>query len=139
MSLYIYQTEPIDHWGHLHTLDELLDAAADEQAADRACLLPEFLIFAMNCAYLVAKASESDWEGDIRGESIGFFSIPDSGLCVWRHGLVWKQDNNGTSFICSPVPIPWLEECLLMVAPPSLRTPGQHRPTLRSIEGGGAR
>jgi len=25
-------------------------------------------------------------------------------------GLAWKQDNNGTTFICSPVPLPWLGE-----------------------------
>jgi hypothetical protein len=26
----------------------------------------------------------------------------------FAYGFVWKQDNNGTTFVASPVPMPWL-------------------------------
>lgn len=42
------------------------------------------------------------WEGDIRGSDYGFFSLPD-GDTGFVTGFYWKQDNNGDSFVVSPI------------------------------------
>jgi hypothetical protein len=45
-------------------------------------------------------ASALGWEGDVVGCIRTFFVPVDDGF---RQGYVWKQHNNGTSFVASPV------------------------------------
>jgi hypothetical protein len=52
-------------------------------------------------------ATENGWEGDFRGSAYVFW-IPDEHNM--RYGFVWKQDNNGTTFVVSPVPLPHLKD-----------------------------
>lgn len=49
-----------------------------------------------------------EWEGDIRNKEIYVFAVPDE--METSIGLVWKQDNNGTTFIISPVELPHLKK-----------------------------
>lgn len=63
----------------------------------------------MRCARDVTLAKGS-WEGDIRSDNLYVFGLPYPALTTTRIGLVWKQHNNGTSFVCSPLEIPWLKE-----------------------------
>ncbi len=49
------------------------------------------------------------WEGDLK-ESIQVFSIPGDGET--DIGFIWKQNNNGTTFVVSPIPLPYLNEIL---------------------------
>lgn len=49
------------------------------------------------------------WEGDVRGDDLYVFALPGhSGSTLI--GYVWKQDNNGSTFVASPVRLQWLDE-----------------------------
>jgi len=45
------------------------------------------------------------WEGDLN-EPIKVFTIPCEGET--EIGFIWKQCNNGTTFVLSPIPLPHL-------------------------------
>ena len=48
------------------------------------------------------------WEGDYRaGNEPRVFWLPAES--EFLYGFVWKQDNNGTIFVVSPRPLPWLD------------------------------
>lgn len=50
------------------------------------------------------------WEGDIVENGLLVFALPcDS--CETKVGFIWKQENNGSTFVASPFPLPWLEGC----------------------------
>lgn len=38
------------------------------------------------------------------------FYLPNPGNQNTYFGFVWKQSNNGTTYICSPVALPWISE-----------------------------
>lgn len=55
----------------------------------------------------LAKALESaraeGWEGDFRPEGeVRVLIFPDPDSSEFKIGFVWKQDNNGTTFIAEP-------------------------------------
>ena len=115
---YIYQTNPVDFFHGLMPIKKVARdfmecptivrcTASGEEESDE--LFPLFLL-AMRCARAVALAKGSYWEGDIRGEQLFVFAIPDPDASPPRLGLMWKQDNNGTTYICSPVQIPWIDQ-----------------------------
>lgn len=55
------------------------------------------------------------WEGDV---AVGPYWLPVPRFEDYHEQPVifgWKQDNNGTSFIVSPVALPWLAEHLVIV------------------------
>lgn len=52
-------------------------------------------------------AKDNSWEGDFR-EPPRVFWIPDDQEFVY--GFVWKQDNNGSTFVVSPYPLNHLKE-----------------------------
>ena len=54
-------------------------------------------------------AKKVGWEGDIREGPYVFF-IPDPGSFEMRQCFVFKQDNNGETFIISPFEMPWLRD-----------------------------
>jgi hypothetical protein len=54
-------------------------------------------------------AERHGWEGD--------FSFParvlwllEEGSNAFAYAFVWKQDHNGTTYVVSPYPLPWLGE-----------------------------
>jgi hypothetical protein len=47
------------------------------------------------------------WEGDVR-EGPWFCPLPAEGSDE-TFLIVWKQDNNGQTFVASPYRLPWLE------------------------------
>jgi len=51
-------------------------------------------------------ARDHGWEGDFRD---GPFVMPVLFDDEVSYAFVWKQDNNGSSFVLSPVPLPYLE------------------------------
>ncbi|MBF0449003.1 MAG: hypothetical protein HQL67_12440 [Magnetococcales bacterium] len=125
--MYVYSTPPIDFWdGWLSFRDELakrvvwerqnpgkssepgtLVCGADYESIGKAegmgsAALEELLYRAMHIA-----ARNHGWEGDIRdGPYIA--GVPEGEYCS-SVMVAWKQDNNGTTFIGSPVRLPWLE------------------------------
>lgn len=52
-------------------------------------------------------ATAEGWEGDFRQGPRVFF-LPGEG--EFEYGFVWKQDNNGTTFVVSPHPLTWLDQ-----------------------------
>jgi hypothetical protein len=110
--MFIYTICSIDNWYGWTPLTEVLDDAL-ERADDRSFWLEhqELLDF-WNTAQKLARAH--GWEGDIRGgfgdEDGGpwFAPLPidNSGETVFI--IAWKQDNNGTTFVASSIPLPWL-------------------------------
>jgi hypothetical protein len=59
-------------------------------------------------------AQAQGWEGDIRGgfgDSDGgpwFAPLPINEPGSTAFVIAWKQDNDGDTFVASPVPMPWL-------------------------------
>lgn len=49
----------------------------------------------------------SGWEGDVRDDELYVFALP-SDSCETKIGFIWKQENNGSTFVASPYPLPWL-------------------------------
>lgn len=52
-------------------------------------------------------AKKKRWEGDFRIPPRVFF-LPNE--VKFEYGFVFKQDNNGTTFVISPRPLPWLPD-----------------------------
>lgn len=103
---------PIDfRWEYLPTVEEVASkfAYADAEAAvhgdaDGGDELTSFL-----AAFEAAKklASAGYWEGDYRNPPVVFF-LPTE--LEFQYAFAWKQDNNGSTFVVSPVALPWLDE-----------------------------
>lgn len=104
---FVYCIPPIDNfWDMLKTVDEtsaLLQSYAEEDQGHREVASTFEADFA-SAKYL---ASEYLWEEDFRHEPC-VFRVPDE--LEFVYGFVWKQDNNGTCFVVSPVALPHLEK-----------------------------
>jgi hypothetical protein len=106
-----YSIQPIDFgFRYLHTVDAFRDLVRLEDL-DRAIGLPlemrELEAFERNLEAAKSLAKDLFWEGDFR-EGPFVFAIP--GDLEMRYGFLWKQDNNGTTFVLSPEPLPYLEK-----------------------------
>lgn len=108
--MFVYCLNPIDLWTGwlseaeykqqlLSNMDHDLHAVAD--AWD------EYISFKSKAFEL---AKQIGWEGDIRhGETPDIAGLPSAGDGDGKVMLGWKQDNNGTTFVASPYPLPWLD------------------------------
>ncbi len=99
MKLYCYRTGPIDEWFGTMTQDEL-ESSIDRQFEESARQgvreqLKTLRARAEDCF------QEMEWEGDIR-EGPFYFSVPAEQMHI---GYAIKQDNDGTCFLASPVPL----------------------------------
>ena len=105
MAWAVYGISPIDFgWEMLPSIEDtaaqIARAAAGEYGEINA--VEQFLQ-----DFKVAKgmATRAGWEGDFRHEPKVFW-IPDEN--AFAYGFVWKQDNNGETYVVSPQPLPWL-------------------------------
>ena len=103
--MYIYSIDPIDFWpgwykeaDYLKSVDDVDDLVGNTFVEEYQALKKRAL----------AKALDAGWEGDIR-EGPFVAGLPSSGGDV-RVMIAWKQDNNGTTFIASPVELPQLKQ-----------------------------
>lgn len=107
--MYYYATGPIDYFAGTVSIEELkkqiIKETLDFQDSD---LIFNNIIRELEIAK-VNIAKYSLWEGDII-EGPFVFAIPDPDIVGMQYGFVWKQRNNGTTFIASPCAIPWIEE-----------------------------
>lgn len=122
MAWHVYAVSPIDHdWELLPLAESVAADIAREQAVEVVHRRPgaegaayhhdvaEFLA-ALQEAKTAARNAKWQWEGDYRPDkSPRVFWLPDPGWSCFRYGFVWKQDNNGMTFVVSPFPLPWLE------------------------------
>ena len=111
MTWHTYALPPIDFgWENLKSVRETAAAILasstsgarpnDVDAAD----LNHFLTSWQSAK---AAASAAGWEGDFREEPVVMWLPNES---EFKHGFVLKQDNNGETFVVSPVELPWLED-----------------------------
>jgi hypothetical protein len=114
--VWVYKIPPIDFWyGWSRVCDVVAKADFDpEHDADFAFNTIDAGQWAYQWLAAQAGARRLGWEeGDIRG-------YPDygplvSGLPEWDGGgegcffmIAWKQLDHGTTFVASPMPLPWL-------------------------------
>lgn len=116
MSWFVYGVGPIDwNWEHLQSVEDVARKIGSEHAAlqlerddvdayyEDGISLEEFL---SDWKAAREAASAKGWRGDFRHPPAVFW-IPDE--TGFRYGFAFKQDNNGTTFIITPVQMHWLE------------------------------
>jgi len=110
--MYVYCVDPIDFgWENLSTVAETAArlgaatavAAVDKQKHAGPLLDVSEFLHAWEVAQVTA--SGAGWEGDFRDDPVVFWIPYADGF---RFGFVFKQDNNGTTFVLSPVEMPWV-------------------------------
>ena len=111
--LFCYHLPPIDFWAGALTAQAMLASVQDWEAHAEP-----LAGFAARLAALEKDARDGfkqvGWEGDTSAGPY-FFCLPDENL---EFGCMLKQSNNGSTFVASPRPLPWLES--LAMAPPYL-------------------
>ena len=115
MGWIVYVVTPIDWgWEHLQSVQDVARQIAGDNAAERAGLngaeagyYDEISVDQFLSDWQAARnlAATKGWEGDIRQGPVVFW-IPDE--TGFRYAFAFKQDNNGTTFIVTPVKMPWL-------------------------------
>lgn len=115
MTHFIYRIGPIDAgWDYLPTVEEVAKKVAIENIADATSKDPlhyesyenfDKFMDAFRSAKSIAKCT--GWEGDYRlYEGPRVFFLPSES--TFEYGFVWKQDNNGSTFVISPIELPHL-------------------------------
>lgn len=111
MNWHTYETPPVDiGWEDLRTVQETAGVlVARMQSTGVKNDVDASALHSFLAAWTSAKdaASSKGWEGDLRIEPVVFWVPNDT---EFSYGFVLKQDNNGTTYVVSPVPMPWLEE-----------------------------
>ncbi|WP_322997914.1 hypothetical protein [Castellaniella sp.] len=112
MTWHVYGVGPIDFgWDHLKTVEETARSLGEGEAMDKLQGwggttdpgLDEFLQ-GWNSAQNAAR--DHGWEGDFRHDPVVFW-VP--GESNFQFGFAFKQDNNGTTFVVSPVELPYAD------------------------------
>lgn len=123
---HVYTLDFIDWWDGWTPYEEMLAKRILDEAKPNPDLftshiysskdLQEQLLMAV---YAVSKVG--GWDGDItQGPFVSGLPMPDTKAnreldTVYEEGRAsalmfgWKHRNNGMTFICSPVPLPWLD------------------------------
>ncbi len=114
IDFYCYEpSSPIDfNWEYMESVFDFAKKIELQSTPGNAMFFTTVFTQLMNKLSRQDYLAESGcifWEGDFRN-SPKVFMLPcfnrDSFLC----GFAFKQDNNGTTFICSPMPLPHLEK-----------------------------
>jgi hypothetical protein len=108
MSWHVYAIAPIDlRWEFLAAVDA---TAAEIKAQEQALGSegdPSSGQFAAAWESAQDAAGEAGWEGDFRHPPRVFWVPGDT---EFDFGFVFKQDNNGNTYVISPVELPHLED-----------------------------
>ncbi len=105
-DFYFYAISPIDYgWEQMASVREhakrIIDDSYDlKSAGEEIAELGKFVDKALK------HGSDHGWEGDFRIEP-HVFVMPGEVSC--SVGVMWKQDNNGETFVASKVRLPWLD------------------------------
>lgn len=106
--LYVYRVEnPIDFWDGWSPIADFMVAKLDTDEPSFGYLSDFFAFFGRACVV----ADQLGWDGDIRRSELYVSGLPEPN--GGRVIIGWKQDNNGETFVASPVPLPWLRGDLL--------------------------
>ena len=106
-QLYCYQAQlPVDWWDPLRLATDKMIGCSETYLENN----PFFWRHAKKAARLIG------WEGDIRDGPYVFGLPGGTHGTNMKVGFVWKQENNGQTFVASPFRLPWLEgnedECM---------------------------
>ena len=111
MPWYTYEIGPIDlGWENLKTVRETSTFLLEKGlAAGRKNDIDPSELQAFLKSWQSAKdaASEKGWEGDFRHEPVVMWIPNDT---EFNYGFVFKQDNNGTTYVISPIEMSWLDD-----------------------------
>jgi len=111
MNWIVYVCHPIDFfWPMLRSVRETASHLSEVDAEWDGPLLADSVgegQFLSDWASAQEAANSKGWEGDFRHEPCVFW-VP--GVGGFEYGFVFKQDNNGTTFVVSPRPLPGLDE-----------------------------
>ena len=116
--MFEYALDSVDHFEGCLSLSDYLDQMREAAARQGGSYDAGRAILPLAMA-LASPSLRRVWGGDIRtGETIYVFALPPSGQeCGMDVGFVWKQDNNGTTFVLSPRRLPWLDEYMIIDTP----------------------
>lgn len=108
MGWIVYELGPIDWgWENLKTVAQTLAQIAKSPAADidysKDVDTEGVRSFLDSWESAKQAALNTGWEGDFRHEPCVFW-LP--GEMNFVHGFVFKQDNNGTTYVVSPQELP---------------------------------
>jgi hypothetical protein len=110
MNWNTYEVPPIDiGWGNLKTVQETaasLLATSGEGTQKNDIDDSNLQSFLRSWESAKEAAGQKGWEGDFRLEPVVIWVPNDT---EFNYGFVFKQDNNGTTYVVSPVEMPWLE------------------------------
>jgi hypothetical protein len=121
MNLHAYHCGPIDFgWELLPTVDQMAEKIAGVEAVAKwkgnATYLEPLPVTEFIKAFEAAKTLARDvgWDGGF-SEGPCVFWLPSPCHCIngsnsFQCGFVWKQDDNGSAFIVSPIPLDWLKD-----------------------------
>lgn len=111
--LRCYEMLPIDlYWEYLPTVEDVAATLGRYQAESMinehhpTCLsLEKFL---QDVQQAMELARKHYWEGDFKpGYTPRVFWLPNE--VEFAYAFVWKQENNGTTYVVSPFELPWLD------------------------------
>jgi len=100
-GFYVYELGPVDYFDGAMTVDQAIKSSNEDVGQE---ILRSFLQAAR------AVIDESSWEGTITDGPYVIALPPVDGDFSLLWGFIWKQNNNGTTFIASPLPLWWLDE-----------------------------
>lgn len=100
---YKYELTPIDYFAGCQTLAAYINSLESPEDSNR--VLTEL---ALGMAEM--RVNGSYWEGDI-SQGVFVFALPVINEFDMQIGFIWKQRNNGTTFVLSPCELTWLSEC----------------------------
>lgn len=115
MTWYVYEVSPIDHeWWGLAKVSAVAETLAGRDArflvehgsvsGIDGVTSDEFMDLWNSAREAAAGAG---WEGDFRIPPVVMWLPTEN---QFRPGFVIKQDNNGSTYVISPVPLPHLED-----------------------------
>lgn len=107
----MYYVGTVDHFNGLFNFDEFMKKLKNPTYE----LSLDVHNFKSKCNEYLFNAHfyESYWDGDIRGRDIYVGGIPYPGFeCELNIILLWKQDNNGSTFMMSPFPLSCFKACI---------------------------
>jgi hypothetical protein len=106
MSWHVYEIAPIDmRWDFLPTVESTSAEIKNQEDQTGREGDPASDEFASAWEDAQDLAAERGWDGDFRSPARVFW-VPDEG--EFHFGFVFKQDNNGTTYVVSPVELPHL-------------------------------
>lgn len=115
MSWFVYGIPPIDFgWAHLKTVKDTLTSIAsfcDNFNNPDGINTLEAKNFLDSWEEAKAAAKNAGWEGDFKHEPCVFWLPSES---EFDFAFVFKQDNNGTTFVVSRIALAWLDKVKLL-------------------------